>query len=253
MYAASESWQPPPAVDGSAARHAAGSRATAWRQHHTAPVGGQMQLFGTAAWQGASTALALPPPQQRVPPWGWQLWALAGSRGSMPHSRHPAGRAASAGMLQCAQLSGAPLQARGFATAWQKGRAQAAANRRNRDALPEPPRKLRINSQIDGPHVRLVFPDNTHKVGTRKYRNLLLPMNSCMGLLLIGQIRTARVPGPPGRHRLRPHHLHAAPRMYYDFQQNDIVHGSNSTTMVILCRSAARRTSCVRITRTKRT
>lgn len=56
-------------------------------------------------------------------------------------------------------------QARGFATAWQKGRNQAAANRRGgRAALPEPPRKPRVNSEIDGPHVRLVFPDDTHKV-----------------------------------------------------------------------------------------
>lgn len=55
--------------------------------------------------------------------------------------------------------------ARGFATAWQRGRAQQAANRRGgRDAAPEPPKKPRTNGEIDGPHVRLVFPDGTHKV-----------------------------------------------------------------------------------------
>jgi hypothetical protein len=30
--------------------------------------------------------------------------------------------------------------------------------------VPEAPKKPRVNSQIDGPHVRLVFPDGTHKV-----------------------------------------------------------------------------------------
>lgn len=56
-------------------------------------------------------------------------------------------------------------QSRGFATAWQKGRAQQAANRRGgRAVMPEPPKKPRMNAEINGPHVRLVFPDGTHKV-----------------------------------------------------------------------------------------
>ena len=51
------------------------------------------------------------------------------------------------------------------ATAWQKGRAQANANRRGgRAAMPTPPLKQRVNEDINGPHVRLVFPDGTHKV-----------------------------------------------------------------------------------------
>jgi hypothetical protein len=64
-----------------------------------------------------------------------------------------------------APAAAAGRQARGFATAWQRGRAAQNLNKRGgRDAAPEPPKKPRTNSEIDGPHVRLVFPDGTHKV-----------------------------------------------------------------------------------------
>ena len=115
-------------------------------------------LCSDAAWQQSWA-------QQPAPP---QMLALGAWQPSGTRQMH--GVAAAWQRAQLQQPAAPPpaatgQQGRGFATAWQRGRAQQAANRRGgRDAAPEPPKKPRTNGEINGPHVRLVFPDGTHKV-----------------------------------------------------------------------------------------
>jgi len=53
-----------------------------------------------------------------------------------------------------------------MASSWEIARAMRAEERsgKPRDLNPKPPLKLRVNDEIDGPHVRLIMDDGTHQV-----------------------------------------------------------------------------------------
>lgn len=159
--------QPPPLTAASCSTSGARlqlPQLAGWRQTS------QQQSAGpgppVAASQHATCCSQLQPAQ---PLRLYSAWTQPGpaqqTRGFAAVLQQGRGQQAAALLIPTKQKPIATNQMRSFATAWQKGRAQQMANRRGgRAAMPEPPKKPRVNSEIDGPHVRLVFPDGTHKV-----------------------------------------------------------------------------------------
>jgi hypothetical protein len=161
-------WQPAAQQWSSAADPPSGSQQPLQHQHAAAEVGSfrddhpnhewQTGRSPGAAWQRRSARQSAAP----------QL-ALGAAQLSGARQMHSVTAAWQRGGQQQTSATAPPhvvgQQACGFATAWQRGRAAQNLNKRGgRDAAPEPPKKPRTNSEIDGPHVRLVFPDGTHKV-----------------------------------------------------------------------------------------